>query len=67
MSKIANVNFKLDYESKKVGKERRIPFEVSIDPFFSDSNIRYLKGIKNKINSIFKRIKKTRFFNLNLI
>jgi DNA-damage-inducible protein J len=51
MSKIANVNFKLDYESKKVGRERRIPFEVFIDPFFSDSNIRYLKGIKNKIQN----------------
>lgn len=74
MSKIANVNFKLDYESKKqmesacaemglsmsaaftifakkVGRERRIPFEVSIDPFYSDSNIRYLKEIKNKIQN----------------
>lgn len=31
--------------AKKVGRERRIPFEVSAapDPFYSDSNIRYLK------------------------
>ena len=30
---------------KKVGREKRIPFEVSIDPFYSESNIRYLEGI----------------------
>lgn len=29
--------------AKKVGNERRIPFEVSADPFYSDSNIRYLE------------------------
>ena len=29
--------------AKKVGQERRIPFEVSADPFFSESNIRYLE------------------------
>ncbi len=31
--------------AKKVGRERRIPFEVSAapDPFYSDSNIRYLE------------------------
>ena len=29
--------------AKKVGREKRIPFEVSVDPFYSDSNIRYLE------------------------
>lgn len=29
--------------AKKVGNERRIPFEVSADPFYSASNIRYLE------------------------
>lgn len=29
--------------AKKVGQERRIPFEVSADPFFSESNIHYLE------------------------
>ena len=29
--------------AKKVGREKRIPFEVSVDPFYSDSNIRYWK------------------------
>ena len=31
--------------AKKVGREKRIPFEVSVDPFYSDSNIRYLENI----------------------
>lgn len=26
-----------------VARERRIPFEVTADPFYSDSNIRYLE------------------------
>ncbi len=29
--------------AKKVGRERRIPFEVSADPFYSESNTRYLE------------------------
>jgi DNA-damage-inducible protein J len=29
--------------AKKVARERRIPFEVSVDPFYSESNIRYLE------------------------
>jgi len=29
--------------AKKVGREKRIPFEVSADPFCSESNIRYLE------------------------
>ena len=31
--------------AKKVGRERRIPFEISADPFYSENNIRYLEGI----------------------
>lgn len=29
--------------AKKVGREKRIPFEVSVDPFYSESNICYLE------------------------
>ena len=29
--------------AKKVGRERRIPFEVSADPFYSSSNMEHLK------------------------
>jgi len=28
---------------KKLGREKRIPFEVSVDPFYSDANIARLK------------------------
>lgn len=31
--------------AKKVGREKRIPFDVSVDPFYSESNIRYLENI----------------------
>lgn len=30
---------------KKVGREHRIPFEISADPFYSESNIRYLNKV----------------------
>ena len=64
MSQAVNVNFKLDADvkksmeqacaaftvfAKKVGREKRIPFEVSVDPFYSDSNIRYLENIVRDI------------------
>ena len=29
--------------AKKVGREKRIPFEITADPFYSESNIRYLE------------------------
>ena len=33
----------------KVGRERRIPFDVSVDPFYSESNI---KELKRRIESV---------------
>ncbi len=35
--------------AKKVGREKRIPFEVSVDPFYSESNIRYLENLVRDI------------------
>ena len=29
--------------AKKVGREKRIPFDLAIDPFYSESNGRYLE------------------------
>ena len=29
--------------AKKVGREKRIPFDVAIDPFYSESNIHHLE------------------------
>lgn len=37
--------------AKKVIREKRIPFEVSIDPFYSESNIHYLKEIMHDIKN----------------
>jgi DNA-damage-inducible protein J len=28
----------------KVSREKRIPFEINADPFYSESNMRYLAG-----------------------
>ncbi len=36
---------------KKMIREKRIPFEVSIDPFYSENNIKYLEKIVNDIDS----------------
>ena len=35
--------------AKKVAREKRIPFEVSRDPFYSESNLRYLQNIARDI------------------
>ena len=35
---------------RKVAREKRIPFELSADPFYSESNIRYLERKKKEID-----------------
>ena len=35
--------------AKKVSREKRIPFDVSVDPFYSESNIRYLEKIASDV------------------
>lgn len=35
--------------ARKVGIERHIPFDVSIDPFYSQDNIAYMEGIAQDI------------------
>lgn len=37
--------------AKKVSRERRIPFEVSADPFYSESNMRYLEKVISDIDA----------------
>ena len=37
--------------AKKMTREKRIPFEVSVDPFYSESNMTYLKKIIDDIES----------------
>ncbi len=35
--------------AKKVSREKRIPFDVSVDPFYSESNMRYLEEIAQDV------------------
>ena len=37
--------------AKKVRRERRIPFEVSVDPFYSDANLTHLERITSQIDA----------------
>ena len=37
--------------AKKMTREKRIPFEVSVDPFYSASNMNYLKRVTSEIDS----------------
>ncbi len=37
--------------AKKMRREKRIPFEVSVDPFYSEANIMYLKKVMAEIDS----------------
>ena len=37
--------------AKKMRRERRIPFDVSIDPFYSEKNIAYLNRVISEIES----------------
>ena len=36
---------------KKVGRERRIPFELSLDPFYSEANMNHLKNIMEDVKT----------------
>ncbi len=36
---------------RKMRRERRIPFEVSVDPFYEESNIAYLNKVISEIDS----------------
>ncbi len=37
--------------AKKMSREKRIPFEVSIDPFYSEPNQRYLEKVTADIDA----------------
>ena len=37
--------------AKKMRREKRIPFEVSVDPFYSDANMSHLKKVISEIES----------------
>ena len=37
--------------AKKMSREHRIPFEVSYDPFYSESNMAHLERSINQLNA----------------
>ena len=37
--------------AKKMTREKRIPFDVAVDPFYSESNMTYLKKVIDDIES----------------
>lgn len=37
--------------AKKVSREKRIPFEISADPFYSESNMKYLEKVISDIEA----------------
>ena len=37
--------------AKKMTREKRIPFDVSVDPFYSESNMAYLKKVVEDIET----------------
>lgn len=37
--------------ARKVTRERRIPFDVSVDPFYSKANMEYLKNVTAEIDA----------------
>ena len=43
--------------AKKMRREKRIPFDVSIDPFYSDINMAYLKRVLSEIDAGMSELK----------
>lgn len=37
--------------ARKVGREKRIPFEIAVDPFYSEENMMRLKRAINDLNA----------------
>lgn len=37
--------------AKTVTREKRIPFEVSADPFYSESNLKHLQRVAAELNA----------------
>jgi len=46
-----NVSTAINMFIKKVVRENEIPFKISIDPFYSQNNIKYLEGVVKDIET----------------
>lgn len=45
-----NVSVAINMFIKAVLREHKLPFEISVDPFYSEENIKYLEKIVSDIN-----------------
>ena len=46
-----NANTAINMFARVVARERRLPFEVAIDPFYDERNIKHLMKVKADIES----------------
>ena len=46
-----NMSTAFNIFAKKMKREKRIPFDVSVDPFYSEENMNYLKRVISEIDS----------------
>ena len=46
-----NMNTAFTIFAKKVSREQRIPFEISAEPFYADSNLAAIKEAANQIKN----------------
>ncbi len=46
-----NMSTAFNIFAKKMRREKRIPFDVSVDPFYSEKNMSYLKRVISEIDS----------------
>lgn len=53
--------------AKKVIRERRIPFDLTLDPFYSDTNLHYLEKITSEIDSGKAQLKEHKLAEVQLV
>jgi len=46
-----NTNTAINMFARVVAREKRLPFDVAIDPFYDENNIKHLLKIKNDLES----------------
>ena len=46
-----NMSTAITFFAKKMSREKRIPFDVSLDSFYSESNLKYIHESLNQLNS----------------
>lgn len=53
--------------AKKVIRERRIPFDLTLDPFYSDTNLHYLEKITSEIDGGKAQLKEHKLAEVQLV